>query len=258
MSARRICDAASPSPDGSPTWCDCPVPTCVLAEFRAMGEPGGKERARQAYYAELRAAAAQKDKGIDPQDLPYRLQKLGVPAEDILALGRTLESTLSLEAAKKFIAAPREAGIRFLLLLGGPGIGKTLAAAYVIRHEARRFDWNGQASGAGTEPIQLVRAGDLTRLDGYDKADTARIEGMARCRLLAVDDMGDEGGPIGRGALIDMLLRRDSMGRPTIMTTNLTAERFAELYGAPLMDRIRVRGIAPNLSKEKSRRKRAA
>lgn len=241
-----------------PTRCECPAGKCTLREFRELREKGAGWAMEQ-YREELRARAAQRDRGMEPQDLAYRLQRIGVPAEDILALRGPLEDTSALQAAKKFLAAPREAALNFLLLVGGPGVGKTLAASYVLRDEARRFDWNGQAGGGVTvEPLQFIRAGELTRIDTRDRLDTQRLNGMAKCRLLVLDDAGDEGGPIGRDALVEMLLRRDANGRRTVVTTNLTAERFAELYGKPLMDRIRVRGIAPNLTKEKSRRKRAA
>lgn len=248
--SRQMCPAKA-----EPTPCDCPIRSCVISEMRDMGQPGGPRRALEAYYDELRARIGELQASGDPRDLPYRLQTIGVPSEDIIALGKPLEPTLALDAAKRFIDAPRLAGIRFLLLLGAPGVGKTLAAAYVIRHEARRFDWNGQATGS-TEPIKLVQAGSLTRIDSHDRVDTANLDAMVRCRLLVVDDMGDEGGPIGRGALLDVLTRRDAAARATVITTNLTAERFSELYGAPLMSRIQARGIAPNLSKERSRRRR--
>lgn len=242
-----------------PTPCDCPISKCVLAEMRALAQPGGAKRAMEAYREELRDRASQRESGMDPQDLAYRLQKIGVPAEDILALRTRIEDSAAMVAARKFLGAPPQAAMRFLLLSGGFGVGKTLAASYVARDEARRFDWNGQASGGiAVEPIQFVRAGELTRIDSRDRLDTQRLDGMAKCRLLVVDDAGDEGGPIGRGALAETLLRRDAGARRTVITTNLTLEKFAELYGGALVDRIRVRGITPNLAKEKSRRKKAA
>lgn len=258
--SRKICTEAAPTPDGSPTWCDCLGRSCVLAEMRALSRPGGAKAAMEAYREDLRDRAGRRESGADPSDIAYRMQKIGVPAEDILALrAPRLDESVALAAAKRFLGAPQQAALRFLLLSGGVGVGKTLAASYVVRDEARRFDWNGQASGGvAVEPIQFVRAGELTRIDSRDRLDTQRLDGMAKCRLLVVDDAGDEGGPIGRGALAETLLRRDAGARRTVITTNLTLEKFAEIYGGALVDRIRVRGITPNLAKEKSRRKKAA
>lgn len=243
-----------------PTPCDCPVGSCTLREVRELREDGGRERTMARYYGLVAERAAEREQERegqkDPQDLPYRLQKIGVPFEDIHALRGTLVDTRSLRAAKEFISRPKGSQVRFLLLLGDKSVGKSLAAAYVIRDAARHHDWNGQATGASTEPIQFVRAGDLTRIDSHDRLDTARLNEMARCRLLALDDMGDEGGPVGRGALADTILKRDAAGRPTVMTTNLKVERFAETYGAPLMARINARGIVPNLAGEKPMRKK--
>lgn len=255
--SRQMCPEKS-----EPTPCECPVGGCVLAEMRALSQPGGAKRAMEAYHRELRARATRREAGMDPQDLSYRMQKIGIPAEDILALRGKLDDTAALDGARRFLAAPPAAGLRILLLLGGPGVGKTLAASYVVRDEARRFDWNGQATGTGVDPIQFVRAGELTRIDYQDRVEGGqhrqRLDEMARCRLLVIDDAGDEGGTSGRSAVAETVLRRDSNGRRTVITTNLTAERFKELYGAPLADRIRTRGITPNLVAEKSRRKRAA
>ncbi len=258
--SRRICSAARPSDDGLPVWCDtCRPGECVITEFRELGQPGGRERAMEAYREECRDRSAQRERGMDPQNLSYRLQKIGVPAEDIMALRGKLEDSAAVTGARRFLEAPTEAAMRYLLLLGGVGVGKTLAAAYVIRDEARRFDWNGQASGSAPwEPIQFVPAGDLTRLGSFGEDDRRRVDAMTKCRLLVVDDMGDEAFAPGRGALVDVLMKRDAGARRTVMTTNLTSERFAELYGAPLVSRIAARGIAPNLTKERSRRRRAA
>jgi hypothetical protein len=254
--SRQMCPEKS-----EPTPCDCPVGSCTLREFRQLREPGGRERAMLEYRQKLIARTAERERGLDPRELSYRLQKIGVPAEDVIALRGDLLETAAMGGARRFLAAPAEAGMRFLLLLGGTGVGKTLAASYVVRDEARRFDWNGQASGPVSDPIQFVRAGDLTRVDFQDRVEGAQhratLEAMVRCRLLVVDDAGDEGGIEGRRALAESLLKRDAAGRRTVITTNLTKERFIELYGQPLADRIRARGVVPNLAGERSRRKRA-
>jgi DNA replication protein DnaC len=144
------------------------------------------------------------------------------------------------------------------LLMGEPSVGKTLAASYVVQDAARHHDWNGTATGGEVEPIQFVLAADLTRVDTYDRVDNARLDLLRRCQLLVVDDMGDESGAPGRSALATTILKRDAAGRPTVITTNLKAERFREMYGAPFVARIMARGIVPNLANEKPRRKRAA
>lgn len=251
MNGRQMCPEKAEA-----TPCECPVGSCTLREFRRMAEPGGRARAMEEYRAKLREVAEARSRGADPRESSHRLQTLGVPLEDVQALRGELELSVALAAAKEFVAAPRSS-VRFLLLMGEQGVGKTLAAAYVIREAARDIGWNTGATGTSAEPIQFVMAAELTGVSDHDKVDSARLDSMRRCRLLVVDDMGDEGGAVGRGALVRTILQRDADGRPTVITTNLKAERFRELYGAPFAERIKARGIIPNLSKEKSRRKRA-
>src|SRR5687768_4603262 len=129
-----------------PTPCDCPPLTCTLREFRELKE-NGAGWAMEQYRQKLRDRAAERESGADPQDLPYRLQQIGVPLEDIHALRGALDDTKSLAAAKQFLARERGSQIRFLLLLGDKSIGKSLAAGYVLKQLARHHDWNGQATG---------------------------------------------------------------------------------------------------------------
>lgn len=240
------------------TPCGCLVGSCCLREMRLLAEPGGAKRALEEYHQRLRERAAERDNGMAPRDLPYRLQQIHIPLENIAATLGRLDDTLAMKAAKKFVAAPR-GSFTFLLLVGEQSIGKTQAAVHVVRDAAMHYDWNGQASGGiPVEPIQFVMAAELTRVDSHDRVDNARLDSMRRCRLLVIDDMGDEGGPIGRGALVTTILRRDAAGKPTVITSNLKAERFKELYGAPFVARVMARGIVPNLTGERSRRKRAA
>jgi DNA replication protein DnaC len=240
-----------------PTPCGCLIGSCTLREFREMAQPGGRKRALEEYHQQTRDRAAQRDNGMAPRDLPYRLQKIGIPLENITGTLGRLDESVALKAAKKFVLT-KGPTVTFLVLVGEQSVGKTQAATHVVRDAAMHFDWNGQASGGVTvEPIQFVAASELTRVDTHDRVDNARLDSMRRCRLLVVDDMGDEGGSVGRGALLATILKRDAAGRPTVITSNLKAERFKELYGAPFVARVMARGIVPNLTGEKSRRKRA-
>lgn len=238
-------------------WCaghpqepeNCPV----LREFRQLATPEGRELARAEYRAEAQERASS-SKWESRGRAAYRLQQLGVPAVAITALRDASVATGSLLAARRFV----DDGERwFLALIGASGIGKSLAATYVLQEFVRRYPWNAQATGISQEPAVYLSAADLTGATAWEENHRSRMRAAEGAKLLVVDDMGDEGTPVGIAALVRLLMARADDKRRTVLTSNLTRDGFVRRYGAALADRLKVCAVTPNLADEKSLRRRA-
>lgn len=240
------------------TECDCArgggYPGC--SEFwrlKKSGEPDAAQAHREAAVKSERDA--RRDAGNDANWV-VRLERMHVPASAIVAL-RAPQENACLLAAKKFLTAPREV-LPALVLIGPTGLGKTVAAAYVLRDFAKRFDWNGQPTGITIAPAIFLPARRLSRLSTFDAADRELYENARRTKVLVLDDLGDEAHDFAKAQLVDLLMERLDAGRALVLTSNLSAEAFRKRYGEALFDRIRARSIVPALSGKTLREKREA
>lgn len=115
------------------------------------------------------------------------------------------------------------AGEGLTLVLGGDtGRGKSCAAAVAL---ARR-------------PGLWVNAPELAKIPLDDGPDIdAR---MRTAPLLVLDEVGLEHSPSGyaAGRICAALTSRDASGRPSIVTTNLSAEQFKDKYGDRIGSRL--------------------
>lgn len=225
---------------------------CTLEAIRAWRTPEGRaelESRRKAVYA--RFGAARESSGYDEA---WRwAQKAGVPYEALAALRQGPQDSAALTATRRF---NRDSEALFLLLLGPPGVGKTLAASLAAVDFAAKWPWNEQPSGPQVEPLRYVDAATLTRLSAYDAEEKRYTESLRTCRFLVLEDIGDEGTDLGRGVLVEVLMARHAARRKTVLTGNLRPEAFRARYGAAVADRIRSTGLVPDLFGEKSRRTR--
>lgn|GEM_PF-4379265 len=237
-------------------FCDCcrrPTGAClVLREFRDLVADGGRERARQRYLDACRERAEELEQGGNLEDLRKRVIGSGAPVDAALAAERP-EDTQALQGAKQFENARGYA--TFLLLLGSTGIGKTVAASWVLREFCRRHDWNSGAQGTNLFPAMFVVASKLTRLSSFEDADRHWVEQIRKCGLLVLDDLGDEATEIGKNVVVELLLDRHAKKRRTVITSNLVAKAFRDRYGAAIADRINEAGIKPTLSDGVSKRR---
>lgn len=215
------------------------------------------------YRKQLQRRAAQlgQEAGVD---VPFRLQKLGVPADAILAL-RKLQPTRSLDAARRFLSAQRDIA-RTLLLAGTRGVGKTVAAAYVLADHVRKHDWNGGVSGGKQlAPFVWASAAEVTAETDFGRVSPEWLEGLRHARLLVLDDLGEDGTVVGMAALADLLKLRHEKRRATVITSNLPvdppkdkpgASCLRKRYGDSWFARLAVAAIAPALINEPSLRRR--
>jgi DNA replication protein DnaC len=169
------------------------------------------------------------------------LAGLGVAQSDIaIALG-TPRATQAVGHVADFIARPAE---RLLLLSGGVGCGKTLAAAHWLAQLPRYgkasdtpAGWNWLSGRA-----KCLRASTLTRLNlRYRDEDRDLFDGWKSARWLVIDDLGTESAD-SLSHVEELVDARASCGW-TVVTTNLpvkAAEQspFGQRYGARISSRV--------------------
>jgi DNA replication protein DnaC len=120
----------------------------------------------------------------------------------------------------------------FVVLIGGVGCGKTVAAA----------EWLlGRKWGLWVSAIRLAR---------WPRYDDAEVRKLTMAHSLVIDDLGreflDEKGSFL--ALFDELVdERHQASRPTVATANMTAEAFVARYGERTVSRIRQAGAVVNV-----------
>lgn len=187
-----------------------------------------EESARQARIeARLNAAgipAAFRDRSFDSFEAPT------VEMADAVRIVR--------EFAEGFWTRHKQAGT-FLVLGGERGTGKShlaIAAASMV-----------MARGTA----MYTRAGDLIRrVRGTWRRDSPQSEEevlnlfSVGIDLLVIDEVGLQRGTEDEQLILfDVLDRRYSELRPTILLTNLTGPAFAEFLGPRIMDRLRERAV---------------
>lgn len=188
-------------------------------EYRAKVEAEAAEEARlQTQFA--------REKRI------RRLQHAMVPKRLWEALAEPQE-TDAVKVVREWLETEAQT---FLVIAGGVGVGKTVAAAFACQERSgSRF----------VKAIDVARAGQFNA-EFWDEVNTAS--------LLALDDLGTE--PLdekgwalaGLHALFDS---RYDDALPTVITTNLTFDAFMARYGQDggrLRDRLRECGRWVNLA----------
>jgi DNA replication protein DnaC len=186
-------------------------------EYRAVHEQAAREeREREEQLVSWRAEQDRRahEKRREGAGIPRRLWRLLDGTEPLL-------DTEAMAAVRAFLGS----GKTFLVLAGGVGPGKTVAAAWAVEQRRGR----------------MVKAIDLTRLGTYDEE---RWDELRSCPLLAIDDLGteprDEKGWAAANfeALLD---HRYDWQAPTVLTTNLPFDAFKARYltadGGRLRDR---------------------
>jgi len=187
---RSVCGAISPPPEG---WAE-------------------RER-RVAAEIERENAVERAQAVIDRR---RRLTDAGFPARALEVALASPRRTPALDAVR------REPSVWCVVLSGGVGTGKTVAAAW----------WGAQVAGG-----RFATLPDLESRGRYDRAGLASVE---RARRLVLDDLGAEHLNDSSRCLVDGLLdARYRAGNPIVITTNLTARQFRARYGERIVDRIR-------------------
>ena len=187
---------------------------------------------------------------------PDRLQTVGVPLR-CAELVRTASETPSQIAGKAF----RSSECTFLLLLGGAGAGKSVAASWVLGDVL----WPDVLGNPRVDAELLrrkalfVRASEVSRVTAsdYDEEAQGFLERCMRVPWLVIDDLGAERAWDGWLARLDELIdARYGDRRKTIITSNLDSKAFKERYGERIADRIRHDGTVVTAGANSLRTKR--
>ena len=121
-----------------------------------------------------------------------------------------------------------------LLLSGNPGLGKTFLSACIARTVADR-GYSVAYETAGHLFTKMERA-----KFGNDEQARQETERYTRCDLLILDDLGTEmPGQFTNVALYGIVNDRLLLGKPTIISTNLTTEDIAKCYTPQIASRLR-------------------
>lgn len=135
-------------------------------------------------------------------------------------LGDAVEETEAVRLALGWFAEGRH---RVLLIRGGVGVGKSMAAAAAMRASVQR----GERSVSWHRPNDFVSA----MLHSYDPKAPALGDDF-----VVVDDLGRETKQDFEEALCTFL--EDKTAR-AVLTTNMKSEEFRERYDERLLDRLR-------------------
>lgn len=223
----------------------------VSRENKLLGSEEGRHQLRAEYDSQLKKRFEDDEKEPDFSELAFRLQKIGVPGV-ALSIAKNPASTPAYEGARKWWFGDKQL-VPALVLSGGVGVGKTVAAAFICVEWAKRWNWNGGATGTLAEPLVWLDGPRLVRLGNLETADA--LGDMAfSAKLLVVDDAGREASKVALTRLSDVLMNRLDNRRMTILSTNLTGENFRVRYGEALADRLRSCASVPLLGSSKSMR----
>lgn len=213
-----------------------PIPIAELVRSRlpSLGDLSDEEWARR--DAEVHANARRDEerrRDAERSRIRDALIAVGLSAKHMAeVLDAPPRRTLAVEAVTAWMGG----GIR--ILAGGVGCGKTTAAHAWLLPE-----------GGLIEPhrIAFVSAHEFARTSRYD-GKFERLEDPIR---LVLDDLGVEYLDERGSALSDLDELLDSRmragGRGTLLTTNLSAEKFRARYGARIASRVREGGAWINV-----------
>lgn len=153
-----------------------------------------------------------------------------MPPETLEALvNGTLENTRALEAVSKWMGSQKA----FCLLLGGTGVGKTVAAMYAFVARGGEFVRSSDL-GPALDPWKGDREMDRVRANSHG--------------VFVLDDLGIERADDARWAVCFDDLVDARQGLRTVITSNLTPQQIAERYSERARDRIRASCVVVTLT----------
>lgn len=182
----------------------------------------------------------------DDREITKRMHDWGVPDRAARIVIGGCKPTQAIDFAAQFVGDYDQDRSNILVLAGGVGVGKTIAAAWVMMQVVApafngRFDGFASA-GFGVRRFRHVSELIETGLYGGDEGKKER-QLIKAARVLVIDDVGTEHMTDTFQTLFDGLINaRYEHDGATVITTNLTSETFLSRYGRRIYDRLRGRG----------------
>lgn len=147
--------------------------------------------------------------------------------------------TQHIELARRFLAADHSKRW-WLVMLGSKGQGKTTAAAWAAAEILARRHCASRPSGETVPQVMWLSSVDLGSTSLFGTEAERWKENLKSTPLLVIDDFGRELSHDATKALMfEVINRRTSNRRTTIMTSNLIGEEFGERLGPELRDRVK-------------------
>ncbi len=190
----------------------------------------GVSKERDAEIEAQRANDRLKERNRDWVALKCRLLNRGLALRHLRNIVRQpLEATPAVQA----LAGLGKDGI--YVLAGNVGCGKTHAGHVWLLDAQQRdqFDWQPGR-------LRMATAAWFARQSRYGATD--KFDLLAEPERLVIDDLGVEFADNRQSYLVDfdeLLDLRWRAQRPTLLTTNITRDKFRERYGERIDDRVR-------------------
>jgi DNA replication protein DnaC len=161
------------------------------------------------------------DEAEERKLLAERMSASGIPRGVLDVVVGGMESTEATQAVDEWLPG----GKRLLLLSGGVGTGKSVAAGYAIRRSRGRW----------------LYAPNITKVASFGDKQAEALATLRATKLLVVDDIGAEFSQTpgwGRTELANLIVDRYEDGLRTLMTTNLDAKAWRGYADERLRDRL--------------------
>ena len=170
-----------------------------------------------------------------------------VPPRVVKCLEGDYQITPAMDAAQRWTKGT------FLCLSGESGVGKSVAAGWLISRGPLgpcpfTQPQGHQQFAYWPHGPRWTRATDLAR--GFDELPGE----VRRASVLVIDDLGDEkNDEHSRSRLSSLLSERDDLQARTVITTNLNSATLAHRYGVRFVDRIKGHGFLTSIRGETMR-----
>ena len=206
-------------PPNQVTWCDCRVGQCERAHWE-------KE-----YLQRRRAVVASL---FTDSCIPVEYESATI--DRLLSL-KDGDKAAAIAAATELIDTGEVGGKNSLCVIGEYGVGKTYLLSAVLRTYL-----DGGESGLWLALAELFRDVQRGYSQGNDMADQ-RIDAACNAGVLMIDDFGrvDISGmeTTDKVRIIDTIINyRHNMRKPTLITSNLGPDGWAEQFGRRTADRV--------------------
>jgi DNA replication protein DnaC len=180
---------------------------------------------------------------MDSDNYQQRLSHLlacGAPEMEAEVVAAGANETTATKGVRDFIKSPAT----FCLVMGGAGSGKTVAAVEALLSSRVRWGANGENWAYSPSEARFLLATDLARLSYFDSEALKVLDRAERVKMLLLDDVGGElMTDTWKSNFTELILRRNSARRKTLLTTNLPADVFKARYDERIISRIRGNGV---------------